>query len=85
MLPSPSDREPWTSVIIFFVIVAGVALALGWTPQIPESWENAFFGLVGYLTYTFTVTIAVNLVFGLVITLLEMLISTLTGHYVQYG
>lgn len=84
MLPSPSDRKPWVSVIIFFVIIGGLAIALGWTPRIPESWDKAFLAMVRYLIYAFTITIFVDLAFGLVITALEITVSSVTGHYVQY-
>lgn len=84
MLPSETDRQPWRSVLIFLGLVAILFYLFGWIPQVPAEWTEAFLALIGYLAYAFGLTVAVDLVFIVIIFLSESLLAALKGVRVEY-
>ena len=70
MLPSASDMAAVRPVLIFLGIVAAVVLLVGGVPAIPEEVELVVNTIAGYLATAFAVTLAVDVVFMLVIWLL---------------
>ncbi|MFB0547179.1 MAG: hypothetical protein ACETWB_09730 [Anaerolineae bacterium] len=84
MLPSQTDRQPWRPILIFLALVAILFYLSGWVPQVPEEWTDAFLAFTGYLAYAFGLTVAVNLIFMIIIALLEGLVTILSGMRVEY-
>ena len=61
MLPSPSDREHWTPVLVFLGLVAALCVFGGWTVQIPAGVRDLGSIVVAALANAYTVTAVVNL------------------------
>jgi len=84
MMPSESDRRAWLPLGLFLVAVAIVLFLVGWVPQVPASAVDSVGGGIEYLTTAFLLTLATDLVFMLIIFLLEQGISLLTGRRIAY-
>jgi len=92
MLPSETDREPWRPVILFMGLVAFVFYLTGWVRQdfgelsraVPEVLATASLRGLSYLAYAFSLTVVVDAIFIAVISVLEVLVSRLTGKQVEY-
>jgi hypothetical protein len=84
MLPSRSDRQAWTPVILFLLLI-GVALwAAGLWPAIIEGLTTPLHTALRWLATAFTLTIAVDLPFMLAIALGERLLERIRGARVAY-
>ena len=70
MLPSESDMTAVRPVLIFLGILAAVLLLVGGIPSIPRDVVQAVGAVAGYLASAFALTLAVDVVFALVILLL---------------
>ena len=79
MLPSESDMATIRPVLIFLGIVAAVVLVVGGVPTIPPEVVRAVNAIAGYLATAFALTLAVDLVFMLVIGLLLWLSRWIQG------
>ncbi len=92
MLPSETDREPWRPVILFMGLVAFLFYLTGWVRQdfgelsraVPEVVTTASLTGLSYLAYAFSLTVVVDAIFIAVISILEVLVSRLTGKRVEY-
>jgi len=84
MLPSPADREPWKPVLIFFTLLAVVIVSAGWTPSISPEVGNTILDVVGFLLYAFTLTVAINVVVVLFLTLVESIAVIVRQERVPY-
>ncbi len=73
MLPSQSDLAPTRPVLIFLGIVVLLVVVVAGVPGIPQGVVNVGAGGGGYLATAFGITLAVDLVFMIVITLLTLL------------
>lgn len=63
MLPSPSDRQPWRTLVIFIGVVATGALFLnGGAPSIPDDVLGNFTRAVDLLALAFAFTLVVDVV-----------------------
>ncbi len=60
MLPSPSDRHAWPTLLAYAGIVAGVAFWFGGTPHISGSLLNNLALSADYLTFAFLVTVLLD-------------------------
>jgi hypothetical protein len=64
MLPSPSDRQPWQTLVIFVVIVAAGAFFLnGGLPSIPNDVVAGLARAIDLLALAFAFTLLVDIVF----------------------
>lgn len=79
MLPSESDMAAVRPVLIFLGIAAAVLLIVGGVPAIPAGAVEAVNAVAAYLASAFGLTLAVDLVFMLVIGLLLLLTDWLRG------
>lgn len=70
MLPSESDMEAIRPVLIFLGLVAAVVLLVAGVPAIPDAIVQGVNVLAGYLASAFGLTLAVDLVFIVIILLL---------------
>ncbi len=84
MLPSETDRQSWQPVLLFWGGVAGLLYFVGWVPHIPEAIAEGFLTASGYLAYAFGLTIGVDVIFIVIIAILERLLMALRGVRVEY-
>jgi hypothetical protein len=70
MLPSESDMEAVRPVLIFLGLVAAVILLVAGVPSIPDAIAQGVNVLAGYLASAFGLTLAVDLVFIVIMLLL---------------
>jgi len=80
MLPSESDMEAVRPVLIFLGLVAAVVLVVAGVPAIPDALVRGVNVLAGYLASAFGLTLAVDLVFMIVIFLLLWLTRWIRGE-----
>ena len=85
MLPSASDRRAWPAFIIIFLVVALITTLLGLQNVVFTELASPAALVFGYLGIAFSIAIATNILFMLIITGLESLISRLKGVSVVYG
>ncbi len=84
MIPSESDREPWGVIIGIFAAIGGLALILGWTPNLtPDLLDNAH-RVLTTLIYVFGIIVAVNGALAVLIFLIEWGFGTVTQRRVRY-
>lgn len=84
MIPSESDREPWGPVLVFFGVVGGLAILLGWTPRIPPEVIDIARRVLQALTFAFGVSAAVNLAVAAAIWVVEFTVTSVTRRKVRY-
>lgn len=77
MLPSEADMQQVLPVLIFVGIVAVVAVIVVGFPNVPPAIVNGVSAFAAYLASAFTLTLAVDAVFMLVIGLLGLLTGAL--------
>jgi hypothetical protein len=80
MLPSDSDMAIVRPVLIFLGIVAAVMLLVTGIPAIPSSVVDGVNAVAGYLASAFGLTLAVDVVFMIVIGLLRLATTWLRGN-----
>ncbi len=83
MMPSPSDRETWPSVILFSLLLLSLALALGLNSAI-EGVGVVADQILRWLAAAFTITLIVDLPFIAIIFLIEITSSRALGRRVEY-
>jgi hypothetical protein len=84
MIPSESDREPWGPLIVFFGVIGGLAILLGWTPRIPPDIIDIARRVLQALTFAFGVSVVVNGVVAIVIWVAEWTVTSVTRRKVRY-
>jgi hypothetical protein len=84
MFPSESDRGAWWPVVATLGGIAALGYALGVIESIPPDITQAVLDLIGYLANAFALTVMANLVFVVVIAVLEMLVGALKGSQIEY-
>lgn len=85
MLPSPSDRSAWRTVLIYLGVGLVLAVGLGVNPTMPPAVQDFILMIVSYLLSAFVITIAVDLFFIAVIGVLETILVWVLGQRVQYN
>lgn len=85
MLPSASDRKAWPAFLLVIGIVALVLYLLDLQDAVFSGLSQPVTTAAGYLSIAFSVAIGVNLVFMLLLSLLESAVSRLKGVAVVYG
>ncbi len=84
MLPSRSDRQAWTPVIIFLLLVGLLIWMVGWGPTIIESLAQPLGVALRWLATICAITVAVDLPFVLLIALAERGLERIKGLKVEY-
>jgi len=84
MLPSASDRRPWPPVLIFLGGLVALLYFTGWLLSLPPELAGLIADGLSYLNLAFALTLAVDVAFALLILLLELLLTRLTGWRVEY-
>ena len=85
MLPSASDRESWRTVLLYLFLALGLAIGMGLNPAISPQFQDFGLTIVARLVSAFTITIAVDIFFIIVIFLAETSLSWVVGRRVQYN
>jgi hypothetical protein len=83
MLPSPTDRETWLPVILFLVVVVGVAYGLGFSNLLLGLAPLVLTGLRG-LAAAFAVTLVADVPFVVLIACGEWMLGKLRNRRVEY-
>lgn len=84
MLPSQADRQAWTPVILFLLLICVLLWAAGLGPVIVESLSEPLTIALRWLAMMCALTIAIDLPFMLLITLGERLLERVKGVQVEY-
>ena len=84
MLPSRADRQAWTPILIFLLLVGILIWVAGLGPAVVESLGQALGTALRWLAAMCTLTIAVDLPFVLLIALAERLLERVKGCRVDY-
>ncbi len=85
MLPSASDRESWWSVVLYLSLGLFLVVGLGLNPTLSPELQDIALVILTSLLSAFVITLAVDLVFILIIGIIEVLFSWLLGRRVQYN
>jgi len=87
MLPSASDRQSWGPVALFLGFVAALlsvgAISLGLGESLRD-WSRGIIYAVALLANAFSLTVAVDLLFALLLLALENAFGLLLGRRVEY-
>jgi len=84
MLPSRADRQAWTPVILFLVLIGVLIWAAGLWPAIVEGLADPLATALRWLATMCALTIAIDLPFILLIALAEGLLERVKGVRVGY-
>lgn len=84
MFPSPSDTEPVRPVLMFSGLLICLALIAGWTPQLASDLVAGVNGVLLVLAQAFTFVLVVDLGCGVLVILLEWVLSALRGQRVVF-
>lgn len=85
MLPSASDRESWRTVLLYLTLALAIAIGVGFNPTVSPQLQAFGRAIITYLLSAFVITIAVDLFFILLISLVEILATWLLGRRIQYN
>lgn len=84
MLPSPSDRRAWPAFLLIVVGVVALLYLFGWQTWLAPRVAGPLTALLSYIAFAFSLTIALDTLGILLITLLEWGLSRLRGVRVLY-
>lgn len=84
MLPSRTDRQAWTPVLLFLCVLGISMWAIGLWPAIVQSLSKPLTVALRWLATMCTLTIAVDLPFVLLLTLAERMLERAKGLQVEY-
>ncbi len=84
MLPSRADRQAWMPVLLFLLLVGVIVGVAGWGPALLCGLSAPLGTALRWLAVTCTLTLTVDLVFALPITLAERFLERVRGYRVDY-
>jgi hypothetical protein len=84
MLPSRSDRQSWTPVVLFLALTAVLAWVFGFGPTVTSLVADPVAVGVRWLAAITTLTVLIDMPFMAAITLAEWLVSRVKGVTVRY-
>jgi hypothetical protein len=84
MLPSASDRRSWPPVLIFLGVLGALLYLSGRVHSLPPQLVGLLTDALSYLNLAFTLTLAVDVAFALMVLPFELLLIRLTGWRVEY-
>ncbi len=85
MLPSRSDRKAWPAFITIMVVVGLVLYLTGFATMLADGLVRPATITFGYLGLAFSMAIGVDLLFMIILSLFENLVSRIKGVSVVYG
>ncbi len=84
MIPSESDREPWGGVLAVFGALGVMTIVLGWAPRIPPDVINLARTTLHALSFTFGISVVVNVTIAFVIWIVELTVGSVTQRRARY-
>ena len=84
MLPSPADRTYWTPILAFLGTILLLLLFFDLIPEIPRYFQEIFLSIISALVFALTTVVVVDLVFIVLIYLVESILGVTTGRRVKY-
>lgn len=84
MMPSPSDRTSWRTLLIYMALVMGVLLLAGGLPSLSTRTAQTLAGSISLLVYALALTLIINLLFAAVLAAVEAVLALLRGRRVRY-
>ncbi len=84
MFPSRSDRQPWTPVLLFLLLIGLLLWLVGAGPLITSKLADSFTAAIRWLVVVYAFTVAMDLPFILLIMLLEKGLERVKGMKVDY-
>ena len=84
MLPSPADRVYWRPVLIFLGSLLLFLIGFGLFPEISPFFQDIFFNTIALLVFALSTVVVVDLLFIVIIFLLEVSLGAISGRRVQY-
>lgn len=84
MLPSRADRQAWTPVLLFLLLIGGIVTATGLGPALMSGLAAPLGTALRWLAATCTLTLTVDLLFALPIALAERVLERKRGCRVDY-
>lgn len=84
MLPSAADRESWRTVLLYLFLALGLAIGLGLNPALSPQLQAFGLAIITRLVSAFTITVAVDIFFIILIVIAETMLSWILGRRVQY-
>ncbi len=84
MLPSRADRQAWTPVLLFLLMVGGIVTVTGLGPSLVSRLAAPLGTALRWLAATCTLTIVVDLLFVLLIAVGERLLERIRGMRAEY-
>ncbi|MDY6878249.1 MAG: M50 family metallopeptidase [Chloroflexota bacterium] len=84
MLPSRADRQAWTPLILFLLLIGAVVWAAGLGPAVIESLSELLTKALHWLATMCALTIAIDLPFALLIALMEKVLEQAKSVQVEY-
>ncbi|MGD9028895.1 MAG: hypothetical protein PVG25_03695 [Anaerolineae bacterium] len=85
MLPSQTDREAWTPIMLFLALAVALAWFAGLGPAIVNRLGQPLDLATRWLTTVYAFTVVVDLPFVLLITLVERIMARVKGVRVEYS
>lgn len=84
MLPSRADRQAWTPVILFLLLIGVLSWVVGLWPAIVEALSRPLTTALHWLATMCTLTVAVDVPFVALLWLMERLLERAKGMRVEY-
>lgn len=84
MIPSESDREPWTPVVTFLGLAVLVLLLMGWSPRMPDEWVMPARRILDALTFALGIAVIVNGAVAILLWLVEEVVAQFNRRRVAY-
>lgn len=84
LMPSASDRRDWWAAALYLIALAVIVVVLTGIRQPPPELLAAVRRVLDTLLFAFTLTLVIDLIIGVVIYLLYLIISRLTGRRVYF-
>ena len=85
MMPSPSDRRAWPMLGVVIGTAVVVLLIFGQTGALLDQMVAPFASICVYVTLAFVLTILVDILFIIVIWLMELIFGRLSGRRINYS
>jgi hypothetical protein len=85
MLPSRTDRQAWTPLVLFLLLTGTLIWVAGLGPALAESLAEPLTAALRWLAMMCGLTVVVDLPFMLLITLGERLVERMKGVWVNYS
>ncbi len=84
MFPSAADRHAWWMALLFIAFVGAVLYLAGLSDELVQTFGGWTQRAINYLSYAFAVTLVIDIVFGVILFLIEQCLGLLGFGRVRY-